>query len=46
MIVLFHALVFVLNELSTPVWQLEVRQITFQVVEAMREAAPPSGSSS
>ena len=45
MIGILHALVFVINELSTPVWQLEVRQITYQVVEAMREAASPSGTS-
>ena len=29
---------YVINEISTPVWQNEVRQITRQVVEAMREA--------
>ena len=28
MLVLFHAICFVLTELSTPVWQNEVRQIT------------------
>ena len=38
MILLFHALMYAINELSTPVWQNEVRQITQQVVEAMREA--------
>jgi len=38
MIVLFHAICFIFTELSTPVWQKEVRQITYQVVEAMREA--------
>ena len=38
MIVLFHAIYFILTELSTPVWRKEVRQITYQVVEAMREA--------
>ena len=38
MIVLFHAICFVFAELSTPVWQREVRQITSQVVEAMCEA--------
>ena len=27
-----------INEISTTVWQNEVRQITHQVVEAMREA--------
>ena len=38
MLVLFHAICFILNELSTPVWQNEVRQITYQFVEAMQEA--------
>ena len=38
MIVLFHALMYVINELSTPVWQNQVRHITYQVVEAMLEA--------
>ena len=38
MIVLFHALVYAINELSTPVWHNEVRHITFQVVEAMLDA--------
>jgi len=35
MIVLFHAICFIFAELSTPVWQKEVRQITYQVVEAL-----------
>ena len=38
MLVLFHVICFVLTELSTPVRQNEVRQITHQVVEAIREA--------
>ena len=38
MISLFHTLVFAIKELSTPVWQDEVRQITYQVVQAMRDA--------
>ena len=37
MIVLFHALVYAINELSTPVWQNEVRRIINQVAEAMLE---------
>ena len=37
MLVLFHAICFILTEISTPVWQNEVRQIAHQVVEAMRE---------
>ena len=38
MIVLFHAICFIFTELSTPVWQKEARQVTYQLVEAMREA--------
>jgi len=38
MIVLFHAICFIFTELSTLGWQKEARQITYQVVEAMREA--------
>ena len=38
MILLFHTLIYVIKELSTPVWQNEVRQITHQVVKAMKEA--------
>ena len=38
MIVLFHALMYVINELSTPVWLDQVRDITSEVVEAMLEA--------
>ena len=38
MIVMFHALVCAINELSTPVWQNRVRYITYQVLEAMLEA--------
>jgi len=44
MIVLFHAICFIFMELSTPVWQ-EVRQTTYQVVEAMREAEETETSS-
>ena len=42
---LFHAICFIFTELSTPVWQKEVRQITYQVVEAMREAEETSTGS-
>jgi len=38
MLVLFHAICFIFMELSTPIWQKEVRQITYQVFEAMQEA--------
>ena len=39
MIVLFHSIMYVLSELSTPVWQNEVRQIAIQAAQAMEEAA-------
>jgi len=35
MLVLFHAICFIFTEFATPVWQKEVRQITYQIVEAM-----------
>ena len=38
MVVAFMAIIFVLTEISTPVWQRDVRQIARQFVEAMREA--------
>ena len=38
MLMLFHAICVIFMELSTPVWQKEVRQITYQVFEAMQEA--------
>ena len=38
MLVFFHAICFILSELSTPVWQNDVRQITSQAVEAILEA--------
>ena len=38
MITLFHIIFVIFVEFSLPVWQNEVRQITQQVVEAMREA--------
>ena len=38
MIVLFHALMYSINELSTPVWLNEVRHITYEVLEGMLEA--------
>ena len=37
MITLFHTIFVILEEFSLPIWQNEVRQITYQVVEAMRE---------
>ena len=37
MLVLFHALVCALKDLSTPVWQNDVKLITAQAVEAILE---------
>ena len=37
MLVVFHTIFYIYKELSTPVWQNEVRRITQQVVEAMSE---------
>ena len=37
MLVLFHALVCAIKELSTPVWLNDVRLITAQAVEALLE---------
>ena len=38
MIVLIHTIWHVIAELSLPSWQKEVRNITFAVIEAMKEA--------
>ena len=38
MIVLIHTICHVIAELSLPAWQKEVRNITYEVVEAMKEA--------
>ena len=38
MIVLIHTIWHVITELSLPSWQKEVRNITFEVIEAMKEA--------
>ena len=37
MIVLIHTLFHIIAELSLPAWQKEVRDITYEVVEAMKE---------
>jgi len=39
MLVAFHLAVWLLNELATPQWQKNVRDISREVVAAMREAA-------
>ena len=38
MIVLIHTIWHVIAELSLPSWQKEVRNITYEVIEAMKEA--------
>ena len=38
MMVLFHTIWHVIAELSLPAWQKEVRDITYEVIEAMKEA--------
>ena len=38
MIVLIHTICHVIAELSLPAWQKEVRDITYEVIEAMKEA--------
>ena len=37
MIVLIHTIWHAIAELSLPAWQKEVRDITYEVVEAMKE---------
>ena len=38
MIVLIHTIWHVIAELSMPAWQKDVRNITYEVIEAMKEA--------
>ena len=38
MIVLIHTIWNVIAERSLPAWQKEVRNITYEVIEAMKEA--------
>ena len=38
MIVLIHTICHAIAELSLPAWQKEVRDITFEVINAMKEA--------
>ena len=38
MIVLRHTIWHVIDELSMPAWQKDVRNITYEVIEAMKEA--------
>jgi len=34
----FHAICFILAELSTPAWQKDAKRITYEVVQAIKEA--------
>ena len=38
MLVTFHAIWYVFTELFTPAWQKDLRDITYYVIEAMKEA--------
>ena len=38
MLVTFHAIWYVFTELCTPAWQKDLRDITFFIIEAMKEA--------
>ena len=38
MLVTFHAIWYVITELSRPAWQKDLRDITFYVIQAMQEA--------
>ena len=38
MIVLIHTICHFIAEVSLPSWQKEVRNITYEVIEAMKEA--------
>ena len=38
MILVIHAICFILSDLSVPAWQKEVRNIAYEVVEAIKEA--------
>ena len=44
MLVLLPLIYFILTDLFTSVWQKNVRQITYEVVEAMREASQKESS--
>jgi len=37
MLVTFHAICYVISELSQPAWQKDLRDITFFIIEAMKE---------
>jgi len=37
MLVTFHAIWYVIAEISRPAWQKDLRDITYYVIEAMKE---------
>jgi len=37
MLVTFHAILYVIAELSRPAWQKDLRDITYHIIEAMKE---------
>ena len=37
MLVTFHAICYVITELSRPAWQKDLRDITFFIIEAMKD---------
>lgn len=42
---LFHAIYFIFTKLSLPAWQRDVRRITYDAVEAIKEAEQNKTSS-
>ena len=38
MLVTFHAIWYVITELSPPAWEKDLRDITFHIINAMEEA--------
>ena len=38
MLVTFHAIWYVVTELSTPAWQKDLRDNTFDIIQAIEEA--------
>ena len=44
MIVLIHTIWHVITELSLPAWQKEARDITYEVIGAMKEAKKKDGT--
>ena len=44
MILLIHTIWHIVTEVSLPAWKKEVRDVTFKVVEAMKEAKKKNGN--